>query len=164
MSADNIEQTLLAVNNALHHFATSLARSGFAAGADSYRQMAAIVVGQQLWASEQGIDGFDKHFREIATLAIEVHRQLQPYVHAMEQLGALLELVPPPPRYPPDSIEGRVISHLASVRRPLSTTQIGSALGVASTTIRRILNDMNREEILTKTGSTNRPQWGLRRA
>ncbi|MEW6646706.1 MAG: DeoR family transcriptional regulator [Pseudomonadota bacterium] len=164
MSADNIAQTLLAVRDALHHFTASLSRSGFAAGADSYRQMAAIVVGQQLWARDQGVNSFDERFREIAMLAIEVHRQLQPYVQAMEQIGALLELVPPPPRYPEESIEGRVVSHLAAARRPLSTTQIGTALGVASTTIRRILNNLDKEEILTKTGSTNRPQWGLRRA
>lgn len=162
MSSGNVDQTLAAVKEALNHFAESLARSGFAAGAGSYRQMAGIVVGQQQWAQAQGIDHFDARFREIAHLALDVHRQLHPYVHAMEQLGALLHLLPPPPRFPPDTIEGRIVAHLAAARRPLSTTQIGSALGFSNSVTRRTLQSLEEADVVARSGSLNRPHWSLR--
>ena len=162
MSHENIVQCLDAVEQALEHFAGSLEKAGFAAGAVPYTRMTDVILGQALQLQGNNEQVLNERFRQIVTLASRVHEQIHPYATAMERLLVLQEIVPPPVAdVPPDSLAGQIVAVLAQTDRPLSVTAIRSAVGKGTRTLRAELKDLIDSGIVKQTGSTSRPIYGL---
>ena len=70
MSRANLTESINAVEQALEHFAGSLERGGFQAGAPAYRQMATLMVGQRIWALGSIIIWRSRRFHISATYVI----------------------------------------------------------------------------------------------
>lgn len=160
MSRPNVETSLEAVEQALTHFATSLDRGGFAAGADAYRQMADVVVGQWLWVEEEGVRDLEPAFRRIAKRAGEVSAQLEPYVESMRRLGALRGLIEERWGVDVDGPPGKVVELLMQSEQPLTATEVRTATGLRSAEVRQVLGELVERELVTKVGD-RRPRYGL---
>ncbi|WP_067475116.1 helix-turn-helix domain-containing protein [Nocardia amamiensis] len=161
MSSDNLHATLEAVNTALGHLAAALDKGGFGAGSRSYTQMAEIVIGQRLWAVEHGIDTFDDRFHRVAILAAEVHRQLLPYVEAMDRLRMLPALAPQDNSFAPESAEAKVLAVIDAADRPQSLTQLRNAVGMPSSQMRVLLASMVDRGLLSASSSGSRTRYGV---
>jgi hypothetical protein len=72
--------------------AASLEQAGFAAGADAYRRMADVILGQRLWAEEHDITDFDARYAEVGRLATRIFEYLSPYTQVAARLGVLAGL------------------------------------------------------------------------
>ncbi|MFE6922902.1 hypothetical protein ACFVAV_17870 [Nocardia sp. NPDC057663] len=160
MSRDNLRSTLGAVEAALEHLATALNKGGFEAGSRSYTRMSEIVVGQRMWAIEYGIDEFDDRFQRVADLAMEVHRQLVPYVEAMDRLRMLPALVPLDRGVQPGSAEAKILDAINAASRPQSATRLRSVVGVSSTQMRKLLTAMVDRGLLVVFTAGSRTCYG----
>ncbi len=162
MSRENLRQTLDAVETALEQLAASLEQAGFSAGADTYSEMAGVVIGQRLWAKTEGVDEFDDRFSYVGRLAERVHGQLHPYVSVMERLaslGALTEGSVPDVR--PDSLAGRIQDVLLRADGPLSATAIRSQAGSSTVDVRRELDALSEQGIVRRMSAGSRPKYAL---
>lgn len=160
MSRPNVEQSLDAVEKALSHFSASLDRAGFRTGADAYRQMADIVLGQWLWIESAGERDLEPRYLRIAALSESVADQLTPYLDTMRRLTALRGLVEERWGVHPDSAAGRIVGVLASLRQPMSTSQMAAATGDTGTVLRRALTDLVRTGQVRRIGD-RRPKYVL---
>ncbi len=161
MSRNNVNQSLDSVELALRHFATSLEKAGFQKGAAAYQKMAAVVVGQRLWANSEGIDEFDDRFRRVAALAEDIRSNLAPYVEVMEKLRVIAELVDTPVLIASEPVSARILAVLKDANRPMSQTAIRSAVGDNVSMIRRELSKLVKRGVVEKTGSSSRPAYAL---
>lgn len=154
MSRENLTQTLDAVEQALDHFAESLRRGGFEAGAPAYRQMAALVIGQRLWATEHGLTQLDEDYLRVAALAEEIRAQLSPYVEIMEQLGALAGLTPNTAGLTP--LGKRIFEILEHAPKPMSATAVRSQTGGTSAAVRRELAELVERGLVKRSAQRSR--------
>lgn len=155
MSADNVGDSLQAVSSALDHFARSLDSAGFPDGADTYAQMADVVLGQRAWAESEGFVQLDDEFRQIGVLATRVRSSLEPYVDSMSRL-ATLSSVETWAGVQPDSTEGRVLATLARNVRPLSATAIGSAVGEPTSRVRAVVQELEQRGLVKRASRGGR--------
>lgn len=150
------------MEHALSYFAGSLDEAGFSVSATTYQEMAGVVVGQRLWAEEEGVDEFDARFRNVGELAQQVHQLLYPYVEAMERLSALLELAPePPPELDPESLAGRIVTVLADSDRPISVTALRALVSEGTKAVRRALRELEEQGIAQRYDAGGRSLYGL---
>jgi len=161
MSRANVEHSLDAVEQALTHFAASLERAGFGAGADAYRQMAHVVVGQWLWVENANERDIEPRYLRIAELAETVAAQLTPYVEAMQQLRSIRGLVEERWGVDPDSTSGRIVAALTSSRRPMSLTQSTSVTREPFAEVKRALLDLTDRGLVRKTVIGSRVKFTL---
>jgi hypothetical protein len=154
VTRDNVEQSLSAVEQALQHFASSLERAGFAAGAATYRQMADIIVGQWMWAEENGAWDLRPRFLRIADLAATITDQLRPYVEAMDQLRGLRGLAAELWGIEAGSIAQRIMDALLAADRSMTSTELKQATGASTVVLRRELNSLVEKGLVARVGGT----------
>jgi hypothetical protein len=160
MGRENVVASLTAAEQALGHFAASLDHAGFGAGADAYRRMASILLGQWVWLADQPERELDPRFIRIADLAESIALQLRPYVETMERLVALRGLVAERHGVAQPSDTSRILEALVAADRPLSVMEIRAATREPTTTIRRELARlMDLGQVVLAGGA--RPRYGL---
>ena len=142
MSDGNIEASLDAVSRALDHFAESLERGGFAAGAETYGKMAEVIVGQWLWAETSNATWLAPRFARVAQLAGRVDDQLRPYVEAMGRIRALEGMIAESASHPASEIGRAIIGTLSQAARPLTVAELRAAIGASTSAVRRELRDL----------------------
>lgn len=157
MSRENLESSLNAVETALEHLNNALVRGGFEAGAANYRKMADIIVGQRIWATENGVSEFDPRFRRVAELAERINDQLSPYCFVMERLGALGPMTDE--AAPKSPLEANIIGVLRQASSPMSTTAIRGAVGAATKAVKLALQALVQDGVIRQTGSSSRPRF-----
>jgi MarR family len=156
VSRENLAESLDAVEQALEHFAGSLERGGFAAGAPAYRQMAALMIGQRLWASEHRVTELDERYLRVAELALEIYGQLRPYVEVMEQLATLDELTKSAGVSP---LGRRILDHLVQSAKPLSATALRAAVGGSRSLVTRELASLAERGLVERHVRRSRVTW-----
>ena len=139
MSRRNVVTSLDAAEQALGHFAASLERAGFEAGADPYRQMASVLIGQWVWVAETPERDLDARFARVADLAESIGGQLRPYVETMDRLTALRGLVAEKSGTTPPSMPSRILEALAAADRPMSVMELRGATRESTAQIRQAL-------------------------
>ena len=162
MSRDNVKQSLDAVEQALTHFAGSLDRAGFKHGVGAYEEMVKVVLGQCLWAQNEGTAEFEDQFRRLSQLALQIHAHLSPYAEVMEKLGALQGLVPEnAPEVDADSVSCRILSALKEKRKPMSMTAIRSEVGISSVKLKKEIDDLIKRQLIVKGSDSGRSKYTL---
>jgi hypothetical protein len=160
MGRENVVASLAAAEQALGHFSASLDQAGFGAGADAYRQMASILLGQWVWLADQPERDFDPRFIRVADLAESIAVQLRPYVETMERLVALRGLVAERHGVVQPSDASRILQALVAADRPMSVMEIRAATREPTTTIRlELARLLDLRQVVLAGGS--RPRYGL---
>jgi hypothetical protein len=139
VSRRNVVASLDAAEKALAHFSSSLERAGFGAGADPYRQMASVLIGQWVWVAETPERDLDARFARVADLAESIGGQLRPYVETMDRLTALRGLVAEKSGTTPPSMPSRILEALAAADRPMSVMELRGATRESTAQIRQAL-------------------------
>lgn len=160
MSRPNVEQSVDAVERALSHFVASLERAGFAASADTYRQMSEIVLGQWLWVEDAGERDLEPRFLRIAELAEEVSGHLRPYVEVMERMSALRSLVAERWGVEPGTDRARIVAALVGAGAPMSAAEVREATSLPTAAVRRELDDLIDRDLVAKLGG-GRPRYAI---
>lgn len=149
-----MRSSLDAVEQALRHFSASLDRAGFAQGADAYRQMADVVVGQWLWAEENGGRDLRPRFLRIAELAGVVADQLRPYVAAMDQVRGIRGLAAEAWPVAPDSLSERILAALVDAPVGLTATELRASTGGSTLATRRALGELVGGGLVASSGGS----------
>lgn len=148
----NIVRTVATAETVLAHFEDALRRSGFAEGAEQYRQLADTLLGQRLWVASSGAPS-GARFSAVGERAQSIHALLAPYVEAFRRLSALADVAdiarlddaldgapdgvgpadgtasePAPPET--GGAAGRVLDALGRSGRPLSMSALRAELHV----------------------------------
>ena len=164
MARQNLESSLGAVESALSVLAGSLEQAGFAAGADAYRQMADVIIGQRLWAEENDITDYDARYVEVGRLATRIFQCLSPYADVAVRLSALtglagaaddrgdradelaevdeqagLDIESEADSSPGEDLSQAILAVLRSTDEALAATRIGAEVQASTSTVRQEL-------------------------
>jgi hypothetical protein len=150
VSYRNVEASLDAVVRALDHFATSLERGGFSAGAEPYGRMAEVIIGQWLWAEQNNASSLVPEFARVARLAARVDDQLRPYVNSMQKIRALEGLIADKVGLQPDSPSAAIVAALTQAARPMSAAELRAATGASINVVRRELKQLTDRNIIAQ--------------
>jgi hypothetical protein len=92
---ESLVASLEATEQGLSAFLSSLRRSGLLSATNGYRELAAVLVNQRLWARAHGRTDVDPQFRAIGETAREICAALRPYVSIFELMTDLEHLDEP---------------------------------------------------------------------
>lgn len=159
MSEENLAQSLGAAGEALEYLVASLERAGFGDNAPAYEKMAEVLVGQRMWAEEQGIHRFDTEFHKVGGLGRRLRELIDPYGRMARTLIALLDMVETPPPLPPDTPEAIVL--VAMGDETLSMTAISSRCEFTTSQVRRMLAALVESGTVVERRSGSRTRYQL---
>ena len=162
MTTANIKDSLNAVERALSHFRDNLDRAGFGEGADTYKQMTDVVVGQFFWSLDNGDEADLERFATTVDLARAIHAHLQPYVWCMERIGALNELLTGEEDPDTDHVVSRIETALLEAGRPMSASAVARVVEDTVPNVRKKLDDLIARDIVSKVRSGSRPMYELK--
>lgn len=146
----NIANTLETASDVLRQLEENLNQAGFTKGADTYRSMCQVLMGQHQRALSNTTPALESEFSEISSRARAIHALISPYAEIMNRLGSIVESnanlpTEPRPATPavpdsPNSPTGLIIQALESEGSdPLSFTALKSRVFIGSEELQLIL-------------------------
>lgn len=148
----NIANTLETASDVLRQLEESLNQAGFTPGADTYRSMCQVLMGQHQRTLSSTTSALKPDFSEISSRARAIHALISPYAEIMNRLGSIVEInanaaIDPAPATEintlpdkPNSPTGLILQALQNEGSdPLSFTALKSRVFIGSEELQLIL-------------------------